>query len=177
MKNKSQQESTRRMYLITLIRIGIIIAIIFPSLFNRNDRPRLLEVKPYLGAMIVGQKHYFLENNTFTDDIEKLVGIGMKNETNYYRYSIQVNDNAVFNYGIARSDVYRTEYIFWFIPWRVKVKLKSYVGGVFLVPATQVDANPIATILCETNSPSTTKPAQPTYKDGVLACGEGTKEI
>ena len=161
MKNKSQQESTRRMYLITLIRIGIIIAIIFPSLFNRNDRPRLLEVKPYLGAMIVGQKHYFLENNTFTDDIEKLVGIGMKNETNYYRYSIQVNDNAVFNYGIARSDVYRTEYI----------------CGVFLVPATQVDANPIATILCETNSPSTTKPAQPTYKDGVLACGEGTKEI
>ncbi|HBB36271.1 MAG TPA: general secretion pathway protein GspH [Cyanobacteria bacterium UBA8803] len=119
--------------------------------------------RSYVGAMNRAQQAYFLENNIFTADIEKL-GLGIKTETENYRYSSRVTQNAAFHYGVSRNQ-----------------QLQSYVGGVFLVPTTQFDgtADEISTvaILCVGNSPSTRQPAEPTYQNGVLACGEGTTDL
>ncbi|HBE16063.1 MAG TPA: general secretion pathway protein GspH [Cyanobacteria bacterium UBA11149] len=181
MSNKSQQQSNGCGCLLGLITFGLIIATILPSFLSSAGKAKQSEAKQYVGSMNRAQQAYFLDNNTFTNDIPKL-GLGIKTETNYYRYSTSAAKETVFNYGIARSDVYKTEYIL-FIPIKRKQQLKSYIGGVFQVPATQVEANArknemtTVAILCETNSPSTSKPPQPTYKNGVLACGEGTRDL
>ncbi|HBE16061.1 MAG TPA: general secretion pathway protein GspH [Cyanobacteria bacterium UBA11149] len=185
MNSKSQQQSNGCGCLLRLIGYGIIIptilSLILPSLLDCSKKPKESEAKQYVSSMNRAQQAYFVDNNTFANNFQKL-GLGIKTEMTNYRYSISATNKAVFSYGITRSDAYQTEYIL-FIPRRVNVKLKSYIGGVFIVPATEVDANAVKdeirtiAILCQTNSPSTTKPAKPTYKNGVLACGEGTRDL
>ncbi|MCP2731723.1 type IV pilin-like G/H family protein, partial [Limnofasciculus baicalensis] len=175
MNSKSQQQSNGCGCLLRLIGYGIIIStilsFILPSCLNCANKAKQSEAKQYVGSMNRAQQAYLLENKTFSNNIEKL-GLGIKTETVNYSYSTNTTNKAVFNYGVSKAK-YRTEYIL-FIPRRVKEELNSYIGGVFLVPATEVNANATkdkittAAILCETNSFSTTKLPQPTYKNGVL---------
>ncbi|HBE16060.1 MAG TPA: general secretion pathway protein GspH [Cyanobacteria bacterium UBA11149] len=172
MSNKSEKQSNVWEYLLNgcgyclvlLICLGPI-AIALPSFINEAYKGKTSEAKMYVGSMNRAQQADFLDNNTFTNDIQKL-GLGINTETVNYSYSIQATKNAAFHYGVAKTK------------W-----LKSYIGGVFLVPATQVDTNvaknkmTTVAILCETNSFSTTKPLQPTYKNGVLTCPEGTSNL
>ena len=172
--------------LLSLIVLGLLGLIAVPSFFT--TRTTLCcngqsEAKTYVGSMNRAQQAYFLENNTFANAIEPL-GLGIKTQTENYTYSTRTTDKAAFNYGIARSGkyVYKKEY---FGPFskRIKQPLKSYVGGVFILPATKVNPNAASeelttiAILCEAAVPGTTKPAEPTYIDGELACGEGTTEL
>ncbi len=173
MNSKSQQQSNGCGCLITLIALGLMVATILPSLLSSSNKAKQAEGRQYVGSMNRAQQAYLLENKTFSNNIEKL-GLGIKTETVNYRYSTSTTNKAVFNYGIAKAN-YQTEYIL-FIPRRVKQPLKSYIGGVFIVPAAKYDTTTVA-ILCETNSFSTTKPPQPTYKNGVLTCAEGTKDL
>ncbi|MBO1350807.1 MAG: hypothetical protein EBE86_027070 [Hormoscilla sp. GUM202] len=62
-----------------------------------------------------------------------------------------------FKYGVSRKD-----------------NLKSYV--VFLGVTNYGETTTLA-ILCEADYPGRTKPATPTYRNGRLACGEGTTEL
>ncbi len=181
MNSKSQEQSNGCGCLITLIALGLMIVTILPSFLSSSNKAKQSEGKQYVGSMNRAQQAYFLEKNSFANDIQKL-GLGIKTETTNYRYSTYATNQAVFSYGITRSDTYQTEYIL-FIPRRVKVQLKSYIGGIFIVPATQLDAKAAKdemttiAILCETNTPSTIKPPQPTYKNGVLTCPEGTRDL
>ncbi|MEG3900001.1 type IV pilin-like G/H family protein, partial [Microcoleus sp. SVA1_B6] len=64
-----------------------------------------------------------------------------------------------------------------------KQELKSCIGGVFVVPGKEVDAKAAknkmttASILCQADSAGTSKPAEPTYENGKIACGKGTTEV
>ncbi|MEG3850974.1 type IV pilin-like G/H family protein [Microcoleus sp. herbarium19] len=126
------------------------------------------EGKQYVGSLMNrAQQAYFAENGTFSNSIEAL-GLGIKTETTNYKYSIRVTKTAAFNYGVSK-----------------KYDLKSYFGGVFLVPAKELDRNAMTTvsILCEPEKrllvrfKPTDEPAEPIYQNGEVICGKGTTEV
>lgn len=138
--------------------------ILAPTFFDHSHSHniRQLEGKQYIGSMNRAQEAYYLTEQSFSSNIADL-GLGIKTETESYAYSTQITDNAAFNYGISRKD-----------------KVRSYVGGVFVVPATDFDADAASdeittvAILCEADTPGSIKPVVPTYQKGELACGQGT---
>ena len=111
------------------------------------------EGKQYVRAMNRAQQVYYAENTGFTSSVANL-GLGIRTETGNYKYSISTGNKAVFNYGVAQQG-----------------NLKSFVGGVFLMGTN------IQTILCQTNAANKTKPANPTNKNGTLACGANTTPV
>jgi lipopolysaccharide assembly outer membrane protein LptD (OstA) len=122
------------------------------------------KAKDNVAAMNDSQQTYQSQHKTFADSVVSL-GIDVPTQSDTYDYSIQISDRAVFNYGISQQD-----------------KLKSYVGGVFSIPATDFNlkANPkeiiTMTILCEAESAGDLQLANPTYENGEIACGVGTVE-
>lgn len=174
MSRKSQDIGTGCGCLLSLMLFGLLGLFVLPSFLSQHHSIGQGEGKQYVGSMNRGQYAYFLENKAFTDNVDKL-GLGIKTETKNYKYSIHTADKSVFNYGIARPGryIYRTE-SFGLFSWKVKQPIKSYVGAVFLNPELH---EPYLAILCESAVPTTSRPAEPTYQNGVLACGEGTVEF
>ena len=124
------------------------------------------------------QARYCLENNNFTDSIDKF-DLRIKNPTKNYEYSIRVTESSLgksaFNYAIPRND-----------------KLKAYVGAAFLPMNPHGvswrgigDEWPGTTIACEANSPGGSRPQDPILEEGydkngyffVTKCGSGTTEV
>jgi len=145
--------------------VTLLAMIALPSFFAKFSKNKQAEGKQNIGALNRAQQAYFLENNRFANSIEES-GTGIKTQTENYNYSIRATPKAVFNYGVARNN-----------------NIKSYVGGVFGVPAKEIpnsasgDEILLLSILCEANSSGTTRPVEPTYKNGQVACGSGMKEL
>jgi type II secretory pathway pseudopilin PulG len=139
--------------------------IFLPSLLSCGNKGKQAEAKQNIGAMNRAQQAYFLDNNTFAKSVVD-AGIGIKTQTVNYNYSVRATKTAAFQYGIAR---HKTQ--------------KSYVGGVFAVPAINVDptANKTETttvgIVCEAINPGSTTPTTPTLVKGVPTCGANTKDL
>ncbi|MEG4117708.1 type IV pilin-like G/H family protein [Microcoleus sp. N9_B4] len=148
--------------LLLLMGIGVMGAIALPSFLNTSHSCRIPEAKQYVSSMNKGQQAYFAEKNAFSSSVYAL-GLGIKTETTHFKYSIRATKKAALNYGVAKEK-----------------ELKSYVGGVFLVPAKNFEPNAAkeerttTSILCEADFSGTIKPAEPTYKNGKIACGQGT---
>ena len=130
------------------------------------------EAKHYVSLMNRAQQASFAENNAFATSIDAL-GLGIKTETNNYKYSLRVTKTASFYYAVAKT-------------------LKNYVGGVFLLPAKKLDPNArrdemtIVSILCQTEkrpffrvklTDELDEPAEPIYQNGEVICGKGTTEV
>ncbi|MBD1886577.1 type IV pilin-like G/H family protein [Microcoleus vaginatus] len=156
--------------LLLLMGIVVIGAIALPSFLNGSNKPMISkakqsEAKQYVGSMNKAQQAYFADNNAFSSSL-KALGLGIKTETTNFKYSIRATKKAAFNYAVSKQK-----------------DLKSYVGGVFLVPAKNFEPNAAkeeittTSILCEAESPGTIKPAEPTYENGKIACGKGTKQL
>jgi type IV pilus assembly protein PilA len=136
------------------------------------------EGKQYVSSMNRAQQASFAENNAFATSIDAL-GLGIKTETNNYKYSNRTTHTASFHYAISKSKT-----------------LKNYVGGVFLFPDKELAPNadrderttvtiPV-TILCETEKrpffrvkrkDELDEPAEPIYQNGEVICGKGTTEL
>jgi type II secretory pathway pseudopilin PulG len=150
--------------LLLLMGIGVISAIALPSFLRQGGKAKQSENKQYVSAMNKAQQAVFIETSAFATSFDAL-GIGIKTETTNFKYSIRATKKAAFNYGVSKEK-----------------DLKSYVGGVFLVPAKNFEPNAAKeerttrSILCEADSPGTIKPAEPTYKNGKIACGKGTTQ-
>jgi hypothetical protein len=157
--------------LLLLMGLVVIGAIALPSFLVSGGegcggyKPKTREARQYVSSMSRGQQVYFAEKNAFSSSVDAL-GIGIKTETTNFKYSIRATKKAAFNYALAKDN-----------------HLESYVGGVFLVPAKNFDTNAAKEektttfILCEADFPGTKKPAEPTYKNGKIACGKGTKPV
>ena len=153
--------------LLLLMGIGVIGAIALPSFLSPSPgyKDRRLEAIRYLRSMNRVQEVLFIEKSAFATSVDAL-GIGMKTETRNFKYSIRATKKAAFNYAVTKEN-----------------NFKSYVGGVFLVPAKKFEPNAAkekittTSILCEADSPGTIKPAEPTYQNGKTACGKGTREV
>ncbi|MEG4963171.1 type IV pilin-like G/H family protein [Microcoleus sp. K4-C2] len=151
--------------LLLLMCIGVIGAIALPSFPDQAGKAKQWEAKQYVGSMNKAQQAYFSEKSAFATSVDAL-GLGIKTETTNYKYSLRSTKQAAFNYGVSKQE-----------------KLKSYVGAVFAVPDKEVEPNAakdeISTIriFCQADDPGTIKPADPTYKNGKIACGQGTTEL
>jgi hypothetical protein len=154
--------------LIILFFYIFIVATYIPTINEKIALPiRAMEyeAKQYVSIMNYVQPAYFAENSAFATSVNSLQ-IGLKNETKYYKYSVWATQKKAFSYGVSKEN-----------------KLKSYVGGVFLVPAKDINPNAAKdeiktiSILCKADEPGTIKPATPTYQNGNLVCGTGTTEV
>lgn len=144
---------------------GVFLAL--PSLLSCTNKAKAAEGKNNIGVMNRAQQAYFSEYQKFTDSFVDL-GIGIRPETVNYQYSIRTTKTAVFNYAIARKGTKNS---------------KSYISGIFVVPATNVapkaDKEEMTTvaIVCEATATSRTQIATPTFQNGVPRCGSDTKEL
>lgn len=124
--------------LVVIIIIGILSAIALPSFLNQTAKARGAEAKTNVGSMNRAQQAYFLEQQTFTTDIDQL-GLGMDNSTDNFTYSAEEGASgirsAVVNQGKS-----------------IKDDIKSYTGGVFYTPSNSTSEGFTTTILCEANN-------------------------
>jgi type II secretory pathway pseudopilin PulG len=154
-------------YLTTFFVLGILGAIALPSLMSCTNKSKHAEAKQNVGAMNRAQQAYYLENKAFSNSFESL-GLGIRTPTVNYEYSTRATKTAAFTYGISRKET---------------KTIKSYVGGVFVVPATNLDAKAdkkemtTVGIVCEAISPGNTRPSDPTLQKGVPTCGSDTKDL
>jgi type IV pilus assembly protein PilA len=148
-----------------LIYVGVISVLARPSFINEVILEIPSEPKQYLSSINREQKAYFAQKNTLANSVEAL-GIGIQTETPNYKYSVRATKQAAFNYGVSKHP-----------------KSTSYVGGVFVVPAKEVEPNAAKhelktiAILCKADSPGSIQPAEPTYQNGKTACGKGTTAV
>ncbi|MEP6489441.1 type IV pilin-like G/H family protein [Microcoleus vaginatus GB2-A3] len=152
--------------LLLLMGIVVIGAIALPLFMGGGQgcKEQTMEARQYVGSMNKAQEAVFIEKSAFATSFDAL-GIGLKTETTTFKYSVRATKKAAFNYAVAKGN-----------------NCKNYVGGVFLVPAKNFEPNAAkeerttTSILCETDSPGTIKPAEPTYENGKIACGKGTTQ-
>jgi len=153
--------------LTTFLVLGILGAITLPSLTSCTNKGKQAEAKQNVGAMNRSQQAYYLENNAFSNSLQSL-GLGIRTPTVNYEYSTRATKTAAFSYGIARKATKNT---------------KSYVGGIFVVPATNLDPKAdkkemiTLGIVCEAISSGNTRPTEPTLQKGVPTCGSDTKNL
>jgi len=154
--------------LVLLMCIGVITAIALPSYLNMVSSAKQSQAKQYLSSMNKAQQAHFAEKSAFANSIDAL-GLGIKTETAFYKYSIRATKTAVFHYAVAKQP-----------------EPKNYVSSVFLVPAyPDADTQNVTTtsILCESEDRRlikltlADKPAEPIYQNGKVICGTGTTEV
>jgi Tfp pilus assembly protein PilE len=152
-------------WLVLLIVIGVFVWIVRPSFLAKVRNINQAEAREYVSSINKGQQAYFAERNVFSTSV-KALGIGIKTETENYKYSLLTTKKATFNYGVSKQK-----------------DLTSYVGGVFVIPATKVDSNAsknkitTTSIFCQADSAGTIKPPEPTNQNGKIACATGTVEL
>ena len=122
------------------------------------------EPKQFFRAMDGAQTAYFAEKGAFATSVDALE-IRWKMETTNYKYSVRATKKAAFSYAVSN-----------------KKELKSYVGGVFLVPAKEAAANAVKdeiwrSILCKADKPGTLLPLHPRLQNGKLVCETGTTQV
>ncbi|HBB36269.1 MAG TPA: hypothetical protein DDZ80_13390 [Cyanobacteria bacterium UBA8803] len=177
-KNSSQAVNSSPNYLVGCLLVPLLaflgllpwVLMTFPSLLSSSTKAKQAEAKTYVGSMNRAHQAYFLEKKAFTNNVDKL-GLAIKTETVNYSYSLHTTKNAAFHYGVSK--VKKT-------PWQKLLghkELKSYVGGVFLYRVGGTGDLRTLAILCEANSPGSIKPPEPTYRNGVLACSAGTRDL
>ena len=152
--------------LVLLMFIGVMTGIALPPYMNMVNKSKQSEAKQYVVSMNKGQQAYYVENTAFSNSFDAFFGLGIKTETNNYKYSTRATKQTAFNYAVSKQE-----------------GLKSYVGAVFLVPAKKVDPKAAKDkmtttyILCEADTPGIIKPAKPIYQNGKVICGKGTTKL
>lgn len=169
--NSTRLKSCRNILLFMFFAPIISISLIMISntmdgeFIRKSYSAKQAEGKQYVSSINKGQQAYFAEKGSFANSVEAL-GLGLKSETTNYKYSTSATKQAAFSYGVSK------------LP-----QLKNFIGGVFVVPAKQVDTkaakDKMTTVstLCKADSDVTTKPAEPTYQSGKIACVQGTTEV
>jgi type II secretory pathway pseudopilin PulG len=151
--------------LVLLMMIGASLSVAVPAFLNKARITKQWEPRVYISSVNKRQQAYLAEKSFFSTSV-KALKIGVLTETKDYNYSLITTNKATFNYGVSQHK-----------------KLKSFVGGVFVIPATKVDSNSsknkisTTSILCQADSPGTIKPPEPTNQNGKIACATGTMEL
>jgi len=124
-----------------LIGAGAIVltlsAIALPSFTNQANKAKQSEAKQYVASMNKGQQAVFAENTSFASKIPDL-GLGIKSETDNYKYQIPQKLNNSVVVAVAEPK---------------KSGLKGYVGIV-----VAIEKHNTSTLFCEQSQPSTSFP-------------------
>ena len=148
-----------------LMVMGVFFSVAVPSFLAKVRNRKQAEAREYVSSINKGQQAYLAEKNVFSTSV-KALGIGIKTETENYKYSLTIKKKATLNYGISTQK-----------------DIKSFVGGVFIIPATKIESNAsknkttTTSLLCKADSAGTIKPPEPTNQNGKIACATGTIEL
>ncbi len=143
---------------------SIAISLIVPNFLYTQKTPEP-DAKDYVNSMNRSQQAYYLKHSVFADSLSQL-NRSIPHQTKNYRYSTHNQGAFAFSYAISR-----------------KPNRKSYVGGVFRIPTTDLNIHETPgtmttrKILCKANISGTTKPPEPTYSPGKLTCSRGTQRV
>ena len=176
-RSDQPQESRRSLWrwvVYSLLGLGVM-GLVLPNFLNQTNscgnKVRSSEGKTYVGTMNRGQQAFWLENGAFGKSIPVL-GLGISEETNNYKYELQSFNFVSYQYAIPKND-----------------KAKGFVGAVFVLPEssqdlqtadkakTQAVKQQLATftILCESPDMGvTTRLPKPFLQNGKPTCAEGT---
>ena len=152
--------------LVSLMVIGVLASLVVPSFQVRVRINKQWEPRDYISLINKRQQAYFAEKIVFSTSVKALGIRIIKTETENYKYSHHTTKTATFNYGVSKQK-----------------DLRSFVGGVFVIPATKVESNSsknkitTTSILCGADSAGTIKPPEPTYQNGGIVCGKGTTQV
>lgn len=144
--------------LVVIIIIGILSATALPSFLNQAAKARGAEAKANVGAMNRAQQAHFLEQYSFTTNIDDL-GLGMDNSTDNFIYDAV--DNGTLITGVTNRGTSR------------RTDIVSYAGSTFY----QIGST--TTILCEADDPGSiaiSNPTPPTLATSAQ-CPTNTREI
>jgi type IV pilus assembly protein PilA len=136
-KKKANGGFTLIELLVVIIIIGILSAIALPSFLNQANKARQSEAKTYIGSMNRAQQAYYLENNTFSNQISQL-GLGIASTTDNYAYTIDLTSGGLTS-GITNQAS----------PSASPASVKAYVGGVKIGSTTGTNEATTLGILCE----------------------------
>ena len=126
-----------------IIFMSILSAIALPSFTNQANKAKQSEAKQYVASMNRGQQAVFAEKTSFASKIPDL-GLGIKSETDNYKYQIskQLNDSVV----IAVAEPKKSD-------------LKGYVGIVLASePNMKLPGVTTSALFCEESQASTSFP-------------------
>ena len=111
------------------------------------------EAKTYVGSMTRAQQAFYLENNSFSDDMESL-GLGITTEIEHFKYEISSREDDMTIMTATAVDE----------------NLSSFTGAVFVIPNDDGYASTEA-IVCQSKKASNQPPANPTVSaNGDLSC-------
>ncbi|XGW00892.1 MAG: type IV pilin-like G/H family protein (plasmid) [Leptolyngbya sp. BL-A-14] len=140
--------------------------------------------KQTVGAMTRAQQTYYVEHGQFSASLQPL-GLGVPPTNDQFVYTTRATPKAAFQYGTTRPDCRLCEAsLYDWIPFLTAschsgpcfranhCQAVSYAGVVFVTRAA--GAVTTKTVLCEGKAPGTV-PLNPTYRNGVVDCGEGAK--
>ncbi|MEG4111205.1 MULTISPECIES: type IV pilin-like G/H family protein [unclassified Microcoleus] len=159
-------ESNGCRWLVSLMVIGVLASVVVRPFQARVRINKQWEPRMYISLINKRQQAYFAEKSVFSTSVKALRIRIIKTETENYKYSHHTTKKATFNYGVSKHK-----------------DIKSFVGVVFVIPATKVESNAsknkirTTSILCRSDSPGTIKPPEPTYQNGKIACAIGTIEM
>jgi len=107
--------------LVLLMVMGVLASVSVPPFQTKVRNNKQWEPRMYISSINKRQKAYFAEKSVFSTSV-KALGIGILTETKDYHYSLPKTKKAIFNYEVSKHK-----------------KLKTFVGGVFVIPTTKVD--------------------------------------
>jgi uncharacterized caspase-like protein/type II secretory pathway pseudopilin PulG len=130
--------------------ICVLLVLLVSRYQEQVTKARESEAKQYVGAMGRAQQAFYLENETFTNQLDQL-GFNISSTTTNYRYRIELHrselaenpenpnysDFAVISIGQARRS-----------------DLRSYIGIVSLIDVDDGNYKTTVQVLCSTNKPS-----------------------
>ena len=110
--------------------------------------------------MTRAQQAFYLENNSFSDDMKSL-GLGITTETEHFKYEISSSEDDMTIMTATAVDE----------------NLSSFTGAVFVIPNDDGYASTEA-IVCQSEKASNQAPATPTVSaTGDISCAPGSSEL
>jgi len=146
--------------LVVVMISGALAAIALPSFLSQANKAKQTEAKLYVSTLNRAQQAYIMEHSQFTDNVGQL-GAPLPSSSNY-TYAIALGNN---------SDPYALNYAESQIS-----TLRPYVGMAAIISPGAGDAITTA-ILCESETPSTGRAANPSYGLAAITCTPSTREI
>ncbi|MEG4055873.1 MULTISPECIES: type IV pilin-like G/H family protein [unclassified Microcoleus] len=159
-------ESNGCRWLVSLMVMGVLASLVVRPFQVKLRNNKQWEPRMYISLINKRQQAYFAEKSVFSTSVKALGIRIIETETKNYKYSHHTTKKATFNYGVSKHK-----------------DLKSFVGGVFVIPATKLELSPsknkitTTSILCRSDAPGTIKPPEPTNQNGKIACATGTIEL
>ncbi|MEB3292851.1 MAG: type IV pilin-like G/H family protein [Synechococcales bacterium] len=153
---------------ISIVLLGILMAIALPSFLNQANKAKESEAKTYTGSIMRGQQAFFLENNKFANTVKEL------------KLGIQTDSSPAYTYKLTTENTNPKYSVFTAIPRTTSSSspLHSYIGTV--VAVGKGSETTTYTIICRSLQPSQAAPAMPQFEPKnpePLTCASGSTPL